>query len=286
MRLARTVVRLSTILAAFAYSAVPVGAQPAGAGSIEGRVVNPGTGSAARGAMVTAFYSPVFAPRGGQPLRANTPSMVDTDEQGHFSFRDLPAGRYQLRAQRRNAAGGPSDETVLYLGEGQQLKDVNLAMPSQAVVAGKVVDEFGDPVERAQVSLLRPSSNMSATQWMSAGASNTNDLGEYRITVGTPGSYLLCASIMGNVRSTPNGQPAPEGPELAYVTTFYPSATELSGATRFTVGSSGEVHDIDVHLKKVPTVRVRGRVVAPLLGANQRVAPTLQPIDEIGRAHV
>ena len=250
-------------------------------GSIVGLVVNPGNNSPARNATVTLTYMPVRTSGTGIIGSAPSTFSADTDGQGRFSFSDLEAGTYRVRVQRRNSAGPMNvGEIQLYLGDGQQLKDIVLSMPTQAIVAGKVLDEFGEPVERAQVSLLRPQSLAlrRGRQWVSIGNASTNDLGEYRITVSTPGNYIVCASLTNIFRSGSLNQPLPEKPEMAYVGTCHPSATEVSGAAMLTVGTA-EIDGVDIKLQKVPTVRIRGRLISPPLPDNRRASPMLQPRD-------
>ena len=45
--------------------------------------------------------------------------------------------------------------TPVILADGQTLTSINVALPRGSVIAGRVTDEFGEPIARAQVQALR-----------------------------------------------------------------------------------------------------------------------------------
>ncbi len=59
-------------------------------------------------------------------------------------------------------------------------------------------------------------------------------------------------------------------PDMRYATTFYPSATRLSDAVPVHVNDAQEIGGVDIYLKSVPTVRLRGRVIS---GGSGKVLP-------------
>jgi hypothetical protein len=56
----------------------------------------------------------------------------------------------------------------LFLGKGQQLKGVVIKLMPQSVITGKVLEQNGDPLERASVSVLREQYYLGRVQWMPA----------------------------------------------------------------------------------------------------------------------
>jgi protocatechuate 3,4-dioxygenase beta subunit len=156
------------------------------------------------------------------------------------------------------------------------LKNVVVRAATQSIVSGKVLDQDGEPMEHANVTILRAGYYRGKRQWNSAGSAQTNDLGEYRIPIGS-GSYLVSANFRNPYGRSgfPNG-PLPDKPELAYVVTYYPSAIDPAAATNITAGN-GEVRGIDIKLRKAPTVRIRGRVIDPGAPANRPAFVTLAP---------
>jgi uncharacterized GH25 family protein len=259
--------------AAFAYQAL------APRGSIEGQVVNPDTGAPVRNASVNINFSSGRPIRPGQPVQQYYNTVVDTDEQGHFAVRDLTGGSYQLRAQRRGTQNYSGAGSTVILGENQQVKGVTLKLATQPVIAGKVLDQDGEPMQNAQVTVLRMQNFSGRMQWVSTGNAQTSDLGEYRILVPTSGSYLVAAGFRYFGMTSQSGQLLPDKPEPAYVTTYYPSTLDPSQAKKVLAGG-GEVRGIDIKMQKVPTVRIRGRVIDPQPTQNRTASVMLKPIDK------
>src|SRR5437763_11076744 len=85
-----------------------------------------------------------------------------TDERGSYELNDLPAGRYSIAVsksgfitlsygQRRPLQAG----TPLQLADGQQLRGVDFRLPRGGAIAGRIVDEDGEPMPGASVRVMR-----------------------------------------------------------------------------------------------------------------------------------
>src|SRR5213593_1405586 len=126
-----------------------------GTAVLRGRVVADDTGQPLRKAQVRIFGSP--GP-GVQPENR----LATTDASGRYEFKDLPAGRYTLSAakgsyvslqygqQRPLATGKPVE-----VNDGQTIERIDFSLPRGALIAGRVLDEFGEPVADVQVLPLR-----------------------------------------------------------------------------------------------------------------------------------
>src|SRR5947207_1955013 len=79
-----------------------------------------------------------------------------------FVLTELPAGRYTLTVsksgfvslsygQRRPLQAG----TPLQLADGEQLKGIQFQLPRGGVIAGRVLDEDGEPMAGAMVRVMR-----------------------------------------------------------------------------------------------------------------------------------
>ena len=70
-------------------------------------------------------------------------------------------------------------------------------MPRGSVIAGRIVDEFGEPVADATVSRRCASSGPSGRRRLvNAGRiAQTNDLGQFRMYGLPPGDYYVSASL-------------------------------------------------------------------------------------------
>jgi protocatechuate 3,4-dioxygenase beta subunit len=266
----------STLLLACLCAAGPLasGYQSA-TGSIEGQVVNLNTGRPVGRATVSLNNSTGRPTRPGQPPPQYNRATTETDDQGKFVFPNLEPGGYNITAQRQGYAGqnvGYQMSSQLFLGAQQQLQGVVVKLTPQAVITGKVLDQNGDPLERASVNVIREQYYLGTVQWMNSGSGQTNDLGEYRIAGITPGQYRLSATYRGRMMYSLN-QALPDKPEMTYVTTYYPDVTDLAAAKLVNVNAGAETR-ADIQLKMAATVRIRGRIIDPS-GSNQMASVTL-----------
>ncbi len=84
-------------------------------------------------------------------------SIVTADD-GKFEFSSVPAGKYNLRGAKRGYISASYDEheqfsTAIVTGAGLETESLVLRLAPAAIIAGKILDESGDPVRRATVTL-------------------------------------------------------------------------------------------------------------------------------------
>src|SRR6185295_10361753 len=95
-----------------------------------------------------------------------------------------------------------------------------------------------------------------------------------------PGRYYLSARFTQNrmqwAEDRSGGKDADEG----YAPTYYPGTNDPAGAVPITVTAGQELRGIDLVLRKVRTLRVRGRVVNTISGrTNRNLRVMLMPRD-------
>jgi protocatechuate 3,4-dioxygenase beta subunit len=231
--------------------------QPAGTGSIRGRVIAGDTGQPLRRAFVTLMGAGITGERPGSRTLA-------TDAEGRFAFTRLPAGTYRLRAVpgpfrgqylgisfggKRSSDNGEPIE----LAEGQRFAGAEVSLPRGAAITGRVVDDVGEPVTRANVYPSRPVPGSGRVQRTGAG-STTDDLGRFRLYGLAPGEYIITAEAQGW------GGPPLDEPAEGFAVTHFPSAVDEGEAARVRVGAA-DVGDLDIVLVRTRTFRVTGTVV-------------------------
>jgi protocatechuate 3,4-dioxygenase beta subunit len=242
-----------------------------GTSSIEGQVVNAVTGAPLRNANVTLSLS-LGVGASGQPPQSGT-RAAQTNDQGRFAFRDLPAGGYRLSVQRQGYLDPASQQTAsspspLMLGEDHRLTGTVIRLTPHSVIAGKVLDSAGEPVAGAHMTVHRwryVGGKRQLGSVASGPAPVTNDLGEYRIAGLAAGSYFVSATPprSGGVAYTSPDQPMPDQPDVIDVSTYYPAALDPAAAKPVTLTAGAETRGIDVKLAKAKTVRIRGMVIDP-----------------------
>jgi hypothetical protein len=135
----------------------------------------------------------------------------ESDDKGVFSFPTVEPGQYTLTGERAGfaeqaygARGKSSTGSVFTLRAGQEIKDLVFKLSPNAVIAGKVLDEDGDPLSPSIVVALRPGYLRGRKQLTEAGSSITGANGEYSISV-TGGRYLLAAVSMASMAAGAEG---------------------------------------------------------------------------------
>jgi protocatechuate 3,4-dioxygenase beta subunit len=211
-----------------------------------------------------------------------------TDNEGKFVFEDVAAGRYMLSAEkagfvttRYGARSNTSPGTQLNLSPGMELKGLAVKMTPQGVIAGKVLDQDGDPVASALVQVLRFAYLRGRRQAQPTGGGNTNDLGEFRISNLAPGRYYISASDGRATLITPDRTARPGRGQEANITTFYPNGTDASSAAPVDVAAGGEMRGIDIRLLRAKVYMVRGKTVDASGGASQAMVAFVRKEDGV-----
>jgi len=263
---------------------------------IEGRVISL-NGEVVRKATVrlqpalgVQFGGP--PPNAGQANQIPSTYSETSDEAGKFVFENVAPGRYTLVSektgfvtQRYGARSDTSPGTPLVLEAGNELKDVAIQMTPQAVIAGRVTDQDGDPVANIGVSVLRygytngrrtltpgggPAGRGGPIGPGGPGGTVTDDQGNFRIGNLSPGRYYVSADprggngLIGPVQEQPGRAAA--APKAADVTTFYPNALDAKSAAPVDVGAGGEIRGIEIRLRREKTYSIRGKAVDTTIG--------------------
>lgn len=233
--------------------------------SVEGVVVHGLTGEPLRRVNVSVHV--MGAPGltgmvGGMP---GSETGAVTDASGKFSIPNLEPGKYVLSAERngflRTSYGARSHMqmgTILELTAGKELKGLELKLMPQGVVAGRVLDDEGEPVQGSMIQLQRRQYYRGKQQWMPAGGGQSDDRGEFRVTGVSPGKYLL--QVRPGWRSAAP-VPAKEGePEMGFTATYYPSGAEAGSASPIEVQPGQELTGLEVRMVKTQVFRVKGHL--------------------------
>jgi hypothetical protein len=211
--------------------------------------------------------------------RKNVKTMI-TKEDGKFSFEGLAGGKYSLVGERKGYVNAAYDahgqySTAIVTGVGLETEHLVLRLAPAGIIAGKILDESGDPVRNAGVTLYFEDHSSGIGQVRQFRSERTNDLGEYEVTSLMPGTYFLSATATPWYAVPPNPQsdvsglpPTSVDPSLdvSYPLTYYGDATSAEDATPIPIGG-GERLQADIHLSPAHALTLRFRVTTNGQGA-------------------
>ena len=225
-----------------------------------------------------------------------------TDDRGAFTFRGLPAGRFELQgfknAYLRTSYGASRPDragTPIVVADGESIANLTMAIVRGGVITGTVRDVHDRPVPNVNVRVLRLGYN-GITGERTLGAPSggsvtaTDDRGEYRAYGLPPGAYVVLvpgpAAGRGNepmrrltsdevrqavqaARSATSSAPGagatppPMGRgTLNYAPVFHPGSTDIGTASSVTLALGQERRGIDISIELVQTSTITGSVTS------------------------
>jgi len=244
-----------------------------GTGVIGGKVVGADTGRALRRARVVV-------------TGAGRSHVASTDDQGRYRISGLPPGSYSVTAAKSGYVDGAFGQrrslrtgTPVELTDGQQAANIDLKLARGGVVTGHVLDEEGEPLARAMVTVLRQQYVRGEKQLTPAGWDQTDDRGQYRVFGLAPGDYYVSATAGGfeqNMRQAIaglGGGVEQTSDSTGYAPTYFPGVITAADATKVKLAAAQELGSIDFQVQIVQLSTVKGIV------AGGSAAITLVPDD-------
>jgi carboxypeptidase family protein len=217
---------------------------------------------------------------GSEPLRKATLQLQNQDDRtrsiststdggGRFELKGIAPGRYRLTARKLGFVGQsygqrkPDDPgAILTLRPGQNMTDLLFRLIPSAVIAGRVINEEGEPLPWVQVSAVRQTYSQGRRNLNPEAKVPTNDLGEYRLFGLVPGRYFVRAEFKPEEHMV--GRSEVEGPgeeeQTGYVPMYHPSSSDPTRANAITIKAGDEIPGVEILLRPVPTFTVRGRI--------------------------
>ena len=207
---------------------------PAQSSSIDGTVLHSVSNAPVRKATVT-LIAPQFR------------LTASTDSEGRFQFTALPPGTYKVIASQAGFANRLAPRPFL-LGPDAKLTVPPLRLRPQGLLVGRVLDEDGDPIPNARLSLYKRTYQDGRRQWYRLNETPVaTETGEFRLAQLAPGAYLLQAF---DERQTTNSQYGDRSAQRQFVPTYYPSAATEQAALPIEVGIGTDLRGIEIRLVK------------------------------------
>jgi hypothetical protein len=169
------------------------------------------------------------------------------DASGQYTLENLPAGRIGISASKSGFVRAPGSSRIVSATDGQSATGIDLTLARATDISGTVVDEYGEPVERAAVMAVRLEPDEKGAMRMGRSAAGaTDDRGRFRIAA-APGSYsLLTQGEIGH----------PGQSQL-----FFPGVLAVADAKPVRVGDDESVSGIEFRLNPALGARLAGKVI-------------------------
>ena len=246
-------------------------------GSVSGVVVNSITGEPLSKATVTMVNNAPLAGRVNVPGSPATFFTTSTNSQGEFHFSDVAPSTYGISARRPGFIGKFGVSTVwqqLTITSGEDVTSFKARVVPQAILAGRVVDLDGEPLQDVFVSAMVKTTKDGRPLMKPVRSTSTNDLGEFRVNELPAGRYYVAANNNRSVFiSSIAGVTKDTSDQSIYAHCFFPGVTDFSSATPVDVEAGTVRQGVEIVMRKVQARRVKGTVN---LGRSNRVSLTIR----------
>jgi protocatechuate 3,4-dioxygenase beta subunit len=260
----RLPIALMSLLALPSFAQIsPIAGNPSSPATVEGIVFKDPGSEPVKKAVIELIAE-------NQSAGGNYTAVTNAD--GIFRIEQIAPGRYHLFAERTGYVegtrrGNHGQGRILTLAAGQDLKDIQIRLAAAATVTGRVTDEDGDPLENAEVSVLRRTFVSGRARWQQIGSERTNDLGEYRISSLPSGNYYISVNPPPDFKTLLDSGNSPSGertnntekPSTCYPTAYYPGTTDRRNAEPIPL-HAGDEFPANFSLVPSPTLTIRGSV--------------------------
>ena len=172
---------------------------------------------------------------------------IDGVAPGMYSILSSHVGFVELRAGQKH----PNDiaNPFWQIAPGQ-VQQVDFALSRGGLIAGRLTDDWGEPLAGVEMTPLRVSYSAHGVRFRRSGMPFTvftNDRGEFRLSGLSPGTYVIAADVFASVVGE------------SYATTYYPGTKNLAEAQRFTIGLNEQV-TANFSMMLTRQVRVTGQM--------------------------
>jgi hypothetical protein len=224
--------------------------------------------------LMATLIPPVGTNRGGNEggSSASTDS-VQSDATGQFTLLVPSAGAWRLTGSGRGYRSQSFEQhdgysSAVVLTNSSPSFHLTFRLVPDAEIEGTVLDEAGEPIRDASVTLLasRPAdSDLPQRPPQRRGTTLTDDRGHYDFSDLGPGDYMISlhARPWYATAGTMSGDPTDSKPnplDVLYLPMWYPGVTDFSAATPLSL-QPGDHREADFH--PIPQQSFHLRIAAP-----------------------
>lgn len=286
--------RTSLLCALLAVGVVAFGQNAAAAAPVRFRIMGTLVSSADGSPVPHGHLTARLVGAGAQVgPNMSSPDAYDADDQGRFVINLPSAGMWNLTAWgrgfvRNGYLGHEQYSSGVVLTREHPTVDIRFVLAPEAEITGKVVDEAGEAVRGARVSLIRSrTATPDGRESMPASTAITDDRGIFEFDGLEPGAYRIsvsaqpwyAAAAAQGRRTSPDDPPLDPSLDVAYQVTWFPGVSDPDAAQTLML-KGGDVREADFHLVPIPAVHL---LIDPPTSAdgnrNVQYFPFVQRID-------
>jgi Carboxypeptidase regulatory-like domain len=219
--------------------------------------------------------------------------VYDCDEHGRFSVPLPSAGTWRLTASGAGFVTQAYEEheqfsTAIVLTAAKPSMDLQFRINPEAAITGVVIDEAGEAVRTAQVSLQSVPAAVPggvSLPGRTQQTTRTDDRGMYEFANIGPGTYRILVQAQpwyaAGVQTLPaNAAPIDPSLDVTYPPTWFPGVDDPSQAETITL-HAGDARQADFHLAPTPSIHLRIMPPPGPIAANSRTAPFFPMVQQI-----
>jgi protocatechuate 3,4-dioxygenase beta subunit len=239
----------------------------------EGRVTN--TAGAPLARATVALVGNIRNTQGQLPPAYRTTTASD----GTFVFGDIEPNTYRLFVQRAGYLDfiytQADGRVAIPIAAGDRPK-LSVKMTAPSFLSGRITTEDGEPFPEARVNVFRLVRSAGKKQLISSPSVSAGPDGSFSIGRLIAGRYYLATSNPPSLTDT-NQREIPRGKsgDERYVTTYYPSSLDTSGATLIDLPSEKELSNLDIRLRRARVFHISGKIVQASAGPPRDAMITL-----------
>lgn len=183
------------------------------------------------------------------------PNSSFTDEAGNYEFTGLRPGTYSMTTDR-----DPAAFKQIKVDAGQEVT-LDLVVPANQAISGRVLDENKDPAVDAFVWLLKPEYQAGILKQVVIGPKVTGEDGTYSFDSGLEANrryYVLVDRQLPEELATAAAADLKER-EPIQVPTYFPSATRMDSASPLILQPGESREQVDIRIATAPFYCVEGK---------------------------
>jgi len=194
----------------------------------------------------------------------DTQSLVTGDD-GRFQFQ-VSKGKYSLQGAKRGFVASAYEQhenfwTGIVTGAGLDTENLILRLPPAAAITGKILDDVGEPVRNAGVTIYREDHSSGVSRILAVSGVATDDLGTYEVTPLNAGTYYAAVgaqpwyAVHPASSLTAGSTSVDRALDAAFPVTYFKDATGPDDAVPIPLHPGDHV-EADFHLGAVPALRL------------------------------